>query len=142
MKSNGRNQHRKFEAAVAALLVSPTLEAAAQLAGISEPTLGRWLKDPEFTVLYRQARREVVERAIGQLQQACGEAVQALRRAMSSGSPQVEVSAARTVLDKAIQGLELADLQTKVEQLEALLSRLKGGEGDGSSSALHNVHDA
>lgn len=119
------SKHRQRELAIAALLSEPTIAASASKAGISETTLWRWMKEPDFQGEYRQARREVVERSIGRLQQATGEAVEALQRNLKCDNPTAEIAAARTILDKSIQGLELSDLQAKVAKLEELLAKLK-----------------
>ncbi len=51
----GAKQNRKREVAIAALLSRPTIEEAAQLAGIGEKTLRRWLRDDaDFKAAYRE----------------------------------------------------------------------------------------
>lgn len=120
------SKRRQYDLAIAFLLIEPTIAAAAGRAGVSEGTLIRWMKEPEFQVAYRQARREVVERSIGRLQQASGEAVETLQRNLKCGAPPAEIAAARAILDKAIQGLEVSDLRSKVARLEELLAKLKG----------------
>ena len=68
---SGRTKlNRKQEALIAALLTEPTHAAAAVKAGVSEATLHRWLRLADFQAAYRQARRRIVETAIGRLQQA------------------------------------------------------------------------
>src|SRR4051794_30601611 len=109
----GRRLQRE-DAAVAALLSERTIAEAAAKAGIGESTLLRWMAEPEFKARCRAARREVVEGAIGRLQQAATDAVDALARNLSCGIPAVEVGAARTVLDQAIKAVELVDLAERV----------------------------
>jgi hypothetical protein len=111
---------RKQELAIAALLREPTIEAAAKAVGIAPITLLRWLQVPEFRVAYREARRQVVEGAIAYLQAATNEAVETLRKVMVDGEAPASsrVSAARIVLETAIRGVELLDLEVRVEQLE------------------------
>ena len=115
----------KQERAIIALLAEPTLGAVAKAADISEVTLWRWMKAPDFKSRLRDARRAVVEGAIGRLQAAATEAVDTLRRNLSCGTPSVEVKAAATILDQAIKAIELFDVIERVEHLEARL-------GDGS----------
>ena len=114
----GGKRPRREEAAIAALLAEPTIAAAARRAGVSESTLLRWLREPEFGSEYRAARRLVVESAIGRLQQTATEAVDALARNLQCGIPAVEVGAAKAVLDQAIRGVELLDLAERVAALE------------------------
>src|SRR5918997_1873267 len=105
--ATGSKRLRKEEAAIAGLLTEPTIAAAAAKAGVSESTLVRWLQEPTFKAQYRAARREVVEGAIGRLQQAATQAVDTLTRNLTCGVPAVEVGAARTVLDQALKAIEL-----------------------------------
>jgi hypothetical protein len=126
---NGGKRPRREEAAVAALLAEPTIEAAAKRVGISESTLLRWLAEPAFKAQYRAARRQVVEGAIGRLQAVATKAVDALARNLTCGIPAVEVGAARSVLDQAIKAVELVDLAERVEQLELASASTTGDVG-------------
>jgi hypothetical protein len=114
----GGKRLRREDAAIAALLAEPTIEAAATRAGISESTLLRWLQDSAFSAEYRAARRAVVESAIGRLQQAATQAVDALTRNLTCGTSAVEVGAAKAVLDQALKAVELMDLVERVAALE------------------------
>jgi hypothetical protein len=101
----------KQEAAIAALLSEPTHIGAAARAGVSEATLYRWLQSPEFRAAYRQARRELVEAAIGRVQTACGRAVEALLSIAHKGRRDGDrVRAAVAILDLAHRGLHDADI--------------------------------
>ena len=115
---HGAKRPHKEDAALAALLSEPTIEAAARKAGIGESTLLRWMAEPTFKARYRAARRSVVESAVGRLQQAATQAVDSLTRNLTCGIPAVEVGAAKSVLDQAIKAVELVDLAERVEQLE------------------------
>jgi transposase-like protein len=115
---HGGKRPRQAEAAIAALLTEPTVEAAAQRVGINESTLLRWLKEPEFGNEYRTARRLVVEGAVGRLQQTATQAVDALAWNLQCGIPAVEVGAAKAVLDQALKAVELMDLVERVAALE------------------------
>jgi hypothetical protein len=115
---HGSRRPQREDAALAALLGEPTIEAAAKKAGVGESTLLRWMAEPEFKARYRAARRSVVESAVGRLQQAATQAVDALTRNLTCGTPAVEVGAAKSVLDQAIKAVELVDLAERVEALE------------------------
>src|SRR5260370_25141845 len=67
---HGQKLTSKQEALIAALLTEPNHAAAATKAGVGETTLYRWMQLPGLRAAYRQARRELVERAIGRLQAA------------------------------------------------------------------------
>jgi transposase-like protein len=74
----GEKASRKQVTALAALLTSSTITAAARQSGVSETSLRRWLQQPDFRRRYWKARRNVLNDAIGRLQLATGQAVEAL----------------------------------------------------------------
>ncbi len=119
MKAHGEKYTRHNERAIAPLLQAPTILQAAGQVGVSESTLIRWMHDPVFAEEYRAARRQVVENALAQLQQATGEAAATLRRNLTSGVASVEVRAAMAILDFALKALEWADLESRIARLEA-----------------------
>ena len=110
------------EQSITALLVQGSLQAAAEVSGIHEKTLRRWLRDDAvFQMAYREARRQVVQQAIVQVQQATGEAVETLRKVMQAvdAPASAKVSAAKTILETAIKAVELEDLEARIVALEA-----------------------
>jgi hypothetical protein len=121
MKGFAGKLSRNQERAISALLVHPTMAKAAAAAGVGEVTLWRWLRVPEFKEQYRLARREAVIQAVGQLQGACSAAVVALTDISQDVNcpASARVSAARTVLEMALKGVELEDLAVRVEALES-----------------------
>lgn len=72
------------------------------------------------------ARREVVSQAVGQLQAACSVAVVALTDISQDVNcpASARVSAARTVLEMALKGVELEDLAVRVEELEQRVAKV------------------
>jgi hypothetical protein len=101
--------------------VQGSLQAAAAASGINEKTLRRWLReDAAFQMAYRDARRQVVQQAIVQVQQTTGDAVETLRTVMQDpeAPASARVSAARVVLDTAIKAIELEDLEQRIVALE------------------------
>src|SRR4029453_5899689 len=121
MSGHGEKLTHKQERAIAALLVAPSITAAAQQIGVNENTLLRWLKDAAFQTTYRDARRAVGQHAIVQVQRATGEAVETLRNVMQdSESPaSARVSAAKAILETAVKGIEIEDLEARIAALEA-----------------------
>ena len=116
---------RKQDTAIGALLSRPTISAAAESVGIGESTLRRWLTDRDFLAASRAARREAVSQAVGHLQGACSVAVVALTDISQDANcpASARVSAARTVLELALKGVELEDLAVRVEELELQITR-------------------
>jgi hypothetical protein len=117
-------QGRKRSLAIAALLNSPTIAHAAQTAGISQSTLTRWLREEGFLREYRLAQREALSQAIATLEAAAGSAVTVLRAAMldQNATAASRVAAARVILEFSFRGAEIADLQERLEAIEAQLA--------------------
>lgn len=109
-------QHR----AVLALLERPTVAEAADSAGVHRATLYRWLKEPGFQAVYREARREALSLTTARLQQISGEAVEALREIVGDRSQQgaSRVGAARCILDYAAKMTEMEDFGERLARLE------------------------
>ena len=128
-RGHGDKLSRTQEKAIASLLSTRTIGEAAKVCGINDATMWRWLQLPDFQAAYRAARRQVVERAITELQAATGEAVETLKRNLSCGKPEAENRAAQIILEQAVKGVELIDLQERVERLENLLAEQEKGKG-------------
>lgn len=120
MNGHGEKLTRKKEQAIAALLLEPTLVAAAWRCGVGESTLWQWLQDPQFNAAYRSARRSVVDAVVAGLQQAGADAVACLRRNLNFGQPGAEVRAAGVVLDHVLGTLDRLDLEERLGRLEAM----------------------
>ena len=136
MKGHGEKLSRKQEQAVAALIAQPTMAAAATATGVSEATLWRWLRIPEFADLYRRTRWQTVCQALGTVQSASSEAVETLRAIMADASAPVpsRVSAARAVLETAFRAVELEDLAERLARLEAMAEAAPDRGATGSSA--------
>ncbi len=119
MKGHGEKLTRKQEQTIAALLSEGTVSAAAEKAGVGEVTLYRWLKLPDFRAAYREARRDVVEKSVAQLQQSSWAASTTLLRLLGSGSDSVRLRAATTILEQSNKGLEHLDFEERLAALEA-----------------------
>ena len=122
MSGHGEKLSRKQEQGIRALLLQPTLVDAATAIGVDERTLRRWLRDDAvFQMAYREARRAVVQHAIVQVQRATGEAVETLRSVMqdAEASASARVSAAKVILETAVKGIEIEDLEARITALEA-----------------------
>ena len=124
IKERKNTKRRKSEEVIAALLETPTIKAAAERAGIGEATIYRWLDDPEFEREYRRARRQAVQQAITRLQQLSGEAVETLREIMTdkAASDQARLRAAKTILDGAVDAVELEEIEERIKTLEKTLN--------------------
>lgn len=118
MGGHGAKLDRKQEQAIAALLSQPTVEAAANAAGISEKTLKNWLALPEFQAAYRAARQDILDRTVVRLLAASGKAIDTLEANLCAPRPGDQIRAAQTILSHATAGVELLDLAERVKALE------------------------
>ena len=109
--------------ALTALLNSPTITDAAKTCGLSEATIYRYLSEDDFKKEYRNARREVVENSITQIQRITHKAVETLEKNLNCGKPSDENRAAQIILDNAIKGVELVDVMERLEVLEDAIEK-------------------
>ena len=134
MSGHGEKLSRRQELAIAALLTQPTVEAAAAAAGVSSRTLHGWLKELPFLRAYRAARRRILEGAIGRLQQAADQAVQALVAALQADRAADRIRAASILLEQGLAGLQRWDLEEELRQLREEVQALKEARGLSSAS--------
>jgi len=106
---------------VEAVLAGGTQTAIAARLGMGRRTLCRYLARPDVREALTERGQEALSVALRGLQGATGDAVETLTRLMRSGSPQVELGAARAVLDVALRVQEL----DRLGEIEARLSRLE-----------------
>ncbi len=120
MRDSNENLTPRQHRVVLALLQHGTIREAAHACGVGEATVFRWLKDTMFANAYREARRQAVSQAIASLQQKAVEAVATLQQIVRDESvvPSARLAAARTILDLALKGVELDDLEVRLEELE------------------------
>ena len=116
--SGGAKFHAKHEAAILALLSEPTIEKAADAAGISHATLSRWLLRSDFQAAYSAARRRAFEASLSRLQNLTGKAAEALRRALTCGKTANESRAAGLILEHAAQAALLIEFSDRLRVLE------------------------
>src|SRR5262245_19184143 len=134
----GAKLGHKQEAAVAALLSSPSLEEAARKCSVSLRTLKNWLRRPEFRAAYTEAQRQLLERTIAGLVPVGGKAVQRLEHNLTCGNPAAENRADELILSYALKGVELLDHAEQIAELRRRMEELKSGEqgrGTGAGEA-------
>jgi hypothetical protein len=106
--------------AIAALLQEPTMQRAAEVAGVSVRTLQRWVKEELFRRALLRARREAFGQAVGLTQRLAPLAVATFAQVMKD--PQApaaaKVSAAVALLKFGREGIEMEDFAERLEALE------------------------
>lgn len=123
MKTYGDKLPAKKARALSCLLSSRGFCEAAKAAGVGEATLWRWMREEDFSQAYAEARRQVVEVALANLQGACGKAVATLEAVLDDAvAPfSCKVAAARVILETSVKIIELQDLESRLAALEAKL---------------------
>lgn len=137
MAGYSKSQSSRDEALMAALLVEPTIAAAAQRAGMPERTVYRRLASPDFAEVYRQVRRDAVSHAGARLQAASGRAVGALIAILEdpSASATARVAAAKAVLETAFSVTEQEEVTNRLDTLEAMVTELNEASTNGRTPA-------
>jgi hypothetical protein len=120
MLGHGAKFGHKVEQAIAALLSHRSVEEAARAVGISANTLLRWLKEPEFDVACREARRTAFSQSIARLQDASGAAVTTVLKIMldTNAPAGTRLRAAEVVLEQTTRAIEMEDIEARVAELE------------------------
>ncbi len=114
----------KAEKVLTALLHHGAVRAAAKDAGVSEATVFRYLQDAEFQRRYRAARADVVDAAVALMQRLSVNAVTTLGTVMhdTKAPASARVSAAKTILEQSMSGVELTELRQEVEEIKQMLA--------------------
>src|SRR5262249_36838393 len=103
------------------LACGATQEAAARSLGISERTVRRRLRDPDFCRRLQELRTEMMERLAGLLTAASSEAVKTLLALLKEGTvAAVRLGAARAVLELNLKVREVAELEQRIAALEVV----------------------
>ena len=109
-----------------------TVEDAARSAGISEATVYRRLKQPDFRRQVDEARSSIVTRATSKLSSAAIVAVDTLRELLSSDHDFARLGAARAIIELGIRLREQEDLAVRLAALERDAEDAREREGAAS----------
>jgi hypothetical protein len=115
-----KGQTRKMDAAIAALLTSPTIADAAKQCGVSRRTMQHWIKRESFRKQYAAAKRELLDSTINRLRTIGNEAATALQRVIADKETPASttVSASRAVIEILLKNHEIEVLEARIEKLE------------------------
>lgn len=106
--------------ALAALLMCPTVKAAARAAGLDESTIRRYRQDPAFMAEYKRRCAELLETATDNAKAAMPPAIDRLRGIIDDDQqqPQQHIAAARAVLEYGLRLVEANDFEQRLRALE------------------------
>lgn len=109
--------------AIASLLVSKNIRAAAEASGTPERTLWRWCGDPRFLAALHSAEGAIVTDATRRLLQLADKAIGVLETVLDSTTApaSIKVRAAGLVLDQLLTLRELQNTESRLAALEAAL---------------------
>jgi hypothetical protein len=125
----GRRENSSLtERLLVELASGQTQEQAAGSIGCSTSTIKRRLRDPEFRLRLAEVRADHMRRAVDRLVSGSVAASVVLLQitADSANPPSVRVMAARAVLDNAIRGTELLDVERRLADLQRTVDSLQG----------------
>lgn len=105
---------------LAAIICSPSLEAAADACGISRHTVYRRMQEPQFKAALEKHKAQVLEQACATLQARMQAAAETLADVMldKKASKMVRVMAAKTLLEFGFKSVEVANILTRLDALE------------------------
>ena len=121
-------QRKKAEdALLLALACGATVEAAGRQCGLSERTIYRRLREPDFRQRLQDLRTDMVQRTAGMLTAAAGEAVKTLLALQKEATPpSTRLGAARAVLELGVKFRETVELEERLAALEKHLPNQGG----------------
>jgi HEAT repeat protein len=135
-----RGRRNADQLVLMALACGATVENAALSAGISQATVYRRLKDPEFLWELRKIKTEMVGRTASMLTAAGGEAVKTLLALLKDPTPPaVRLGAARALLELGTRLRESAELHERVDAMEKQLAAEAAAKTAGESPGQYRV---
>jgi hypothetical protein len=119
-------KRRKIEVAIAALLSGQTIKHAALECGMGYRTLKTWLASDWFQTEYQAAKKQLLDSTINQLRTIGSEGVAGLHDVVvnADNPASARVSAARAILEVLLRAVEIQDITTRLERLEAAMGKV------------------
>lgn len=117
-ESSATAREHEDEVLKAALAAGMTYAAAGAVAGVSDRTVRRRMKEPGFAAQVSTMRGEHVAAVTGQLAIAGGAAVEVLVDCMAAGSPALRLRAAHLVLTLGAQLRQASEFEERLTALE------------------------
>jgi hypothetical protein len=115
----------KQERSILLLIAGLGLDAVAKKLKISSSSLWRWQQNDLYVARYRHLRRIRVEHSIAALQSLTSDAVECLRRNLTSGNRPSEVRSALGILNQSLSAIDLLEIETRVSEVEKRLEIAK-----------------
>jgi transposase-like protein len=104
---------------VTALACGATIEGAARKYGVSESTIYRRLRDPEFRQRIKDISAETLKRTVRMLTASAPEATRTLLTLLEPSNPaSVRLGASRSNLDRAVRMREHVEFEERLTAIE------------------------
>jgi hypothetical protein len=81
------------------------------------------MKDENFISEYRKIRRGILENTVAKLQSITYRAIETLERNLTCENPSVEIRCAQIILEQSLKGLEMLDIENRLEMLEHVVKQ-------------------
>ena len=111
---------------IEALLAGESHEGAAAAAGVSRRTISRWLGESSFADELETARTLAFMDGLGGLKGGMAQAVKALLQNLKARTPAERRQTARTIIELAFRGVEVAEFEKRLSALEKFIEERPG----------------
>lgn len=110
----------KDEIVVAALITQPSVREASKACGLSETQIYQRMKDPIFSKLYKEARRDLLAGCTVAMQSQLGQAVETMAQIMKDEKTpaQTRLQAAESIVRNSLKLNERTDIEERLEAIE------------------------
>jgi hypothetical protein len=110
----------KFSQLKACYLITSgiNLKDVGSAVGVTEQTIFRWLKLPEFQAELRELKRIVIERSLGKLQNLNDKSIATLERLLTCGNHPTECRAAVAILTKNHEAIDFFEYSERLRLIE------------------------
>lgn len=113
---------------MASLAAGKSTQEAADEGGVSYRTVYRRLKEKDFRQGVADLRARMIDNVAGRITDAAGTAFGRLQELLAADSEQVQLGAARTILDQMIRLRDVVDFETRLRRIEELCSKKRGSQ--------------
>jgi hypothetical protein len=110
-----------------ALASGKRVEDAALVANVSTRTASRRLQEPDFVARIRQLRAAMLDAVVGRLAERSCAAADRLAGLLDSPDENLVFKTAKTVVELALKGREILDLEQRIAALEVSVDQQKDG---------------
>lgn len=109
-------------------------KSVANILGITVPVINKWFKDKYFIEVYENEKKLAYDEHHARIRGLVGKAIECLETNMDCGLPQVEIAAAKEVLNRAgfaaIEKLEIIGSTDIDNKISAVLEKIRNRKAE------------